>query len=76
MAKRKAKDITEQEWQEIIEYAKANTITAASVKFNVYADSIKYKIDPSLREKAKQPDPRNLSGQGPSILLPQERSAA
>ena len=54
MAKRKAKDITEQEWQEIIEYAKANTITAASVKFNVYADSIKYKIDPSLREKAKQ----------------------
>ena len=29
-----------------------------------------------FREKAKQPDPRNLSGQGPSILLPQERSAA
>ena len=54
MAKRKAKEITEQEWQEIIKYAKANTITAASRKFNVYADSIKYKIDPSLREKAKQ----------------------
>ncbi len=25
--KRKSKEITEQEWQEIIEYAKANTIT-------------------------------------------------
>lgn len=53
MAKRKAKEITEQEWQEIIAYAQSNTITAAAVKYNIYADSIKYKIDPEMREKKK-----------------------
>ena len=51
--KRKSKEITEQEWQEIIEYAKANTITAASVKYTVYADTIKHKMYPETLEKAK-----------------------
>ena len=53
MAKRKAKEITAQEWQEIIAYAQSNTITAAAVEYNIYADSIKYKIDPEMREKKK-----------------------
>lgn len=53
MAKRKVKDITEQEWQEIIAYAQTNTITSAAVKYNIYTDSIRYKIDPELREKKK-----------------------
>lgn len=53
MKKRKVKDLTEQEWQEIIAYANSNTITGAAVKYNIYADSIKYKIDPELREKKK-----------------------
>lgn len=51
--KRKSKEITEQEWQEIIEYAKANTITAASVKFNVHASTIKYRMCSETIEKAK-----------------------
>lgn len=51
--KRKSKEITEQEWQEIIEYAKTNTIIAASVKFNVHASTIKYKMCPETLEKAK-----------------------
>lgn len=51
---RKTKEITNEEWNDILVYAKTYGITAASKQFKVYADPIKYRLDPTTRQTVNE----------------------
>lgn len=50
---RKNKKFTEEERLEIINYAKENGIWSVKAKFNVWPETVRYWINPDLREKVK-----------------------